>query len=136
MTVEDPRPPRPWVFWMVVASLALTVVALGVARFGFGRITSDSFWWLIFGLPQVSIALLAAILYWTPDSRPPGFRLSLGIHTLNLQGLMFLLSHLKWQPAIIGGLTLITLKFWPKEKVSFPQEEIVIEQTPPAEQQL
>jgi hypothetical protein len=116
--VSEPaeRRPRTWVLWVVRAALALTVTDLAVgaiAAIWIGPRTG-SFWWLVMALPQVSIALLAVLICWAPDSRPDGLELNVG--GLIVFGLIFALPSLSWLPIIIGALTILALIVRPQPR--------------------
>lgn len=118
--------PRTWVLWVVRATFALTVLHLGISKIAsiwLGQLTG-SFWWLIMALPQVSIALLAVLICWAPDSRPTG----LGMITimLNLFGMMGALAFWKWPLLVIGALTFLAMRIRPRGKL------FIIESPPPA----
>lgn len=124
MSEADQRLPRTWVLWVVRAALALTVLNIGI-----GSISSiwlgprtGSFWWLLEALPQVSIALLAVLICWAPDSR----RTYLGINVAGLLmfGLIPALILLKWVPILVGALAILALFVRPRGKP-------LIEESPP-----
>lgn len=116
------RRSKMWALWGARAALALTVLCLGVGSIStiwLGQRT-ETFWWLIMALPQVSIALLAVLICWDGTSRPDGSGVAAG--TLNMFGLMGALAFLKWLPALIGILTIIAMVVRPREWVfSDPQ---------------
>lgn len=115
MSEPIPGRPRTWVLWVVRAALALTVLHLGYAKISSiwtGQLTG-SFWWLIMALPQVSIALIAVLICWRVDSRPPGLGLIAG--TLNLFGMVSAVVFLRWLPIVIGVLAIIALVARPRD---------------------
>jgi hypothetical protein len=111
------RRPKTWALWAVRAALAFTVslVCIGsISSIWLGQRT-ETFWWLIMALPQVSIALLAILTCWDGTSRPDGLGLNAGL--LNVFGLVFALLFLKWLPAVIGALTILAMVVRPREWV-------------------
>lgn len=125
MNEETPRRPRTWVLWVARTTATLTVLnliggSIAANFLGMGKIeTEGSLWWLAFGMPQVSVALLAVLICWDPDTRPDGLWL---ITTwLNMAGLLGALAFLAWLPAVIGVLTIIALKLWPKGRLFIQQ---------------
>jgi hypothetical protein len=102
---------------VVQAVFGLTLLSLFVgviASLWLGK-PSGSFWWLVFAMPQVSVALLAVLICWAPSSRPDG----LGLNTvmLTLFGMIFAVS-LHWLPLVIGVLTVLALIVRPRGKPS------------------
>lgn len=109
------RHSRTWVLWVVRAALALTVCGLGagsISTIWLGQATG-SFWWLVFALPQVSIALLAILICWNRDSRPDGVGITAG--TLNMFGLMGAVAFAKWLVLGVGVLTILAMLIRPRE---------------------
>ncbi|MDQ1482389.1 MAG: hypothetical protein QOF35_465 [Actinomycetota bacterium] len=107
--------PRTWVLWVVRAALVLSVLDAGV-----GKIASiwtgprtGSFWWMVDAMPQVSIALLAVLICWAPQSRPEA--LGLNISVLIMFGVIPALMLLSWLPLVIGCLAILALVVRPRE---------------------
>jgi hypothetical protein len=118
------KPPRTWVLWVV-----RTAIALSVLNFCVGAISSiwmgkrtGSFWWLIEAMPQVSIALLAILICWTPDSRP--LYLGINVVVLLMLGMIPSLGLLKWLPLLVGVVALLAL-------VVRPRGKSLMEESPP-----
>ena len=115
MNEATQRRSRTWVLWLVRAALAFTVLLVSIGSISTiwtGQRT-ETFWWLLMALPQVSIALLAFLICWAVDSRPQGLGLNAGL--LNVFGLVFALAFLKWLPTVIGILTIIVMVVRPRE---------------------
>jgi hypothetical protein len=100
---------------VVRAALVLSVLDAGV-----GKIASiwmgprtGSFWWMVDAMPQVSIALLAVLICWTPQSRPEA--LGLNISVLIMFGVIPALMLLSWLPLVIGCLAIVALVVRPRE---------------------
>lgn len=116
MSETAQRRPRTWVLWVVRATLALTVIHVGVGAIAstwLGKASTDSALWLVMALPQVSIALLAILICWDRDSRPPGLGITAGM--LNSYGLMFAVIFWKWPLMVIGALTILAMVVRPRE---------------------
>ena len=115
MSQSATKGPRTWVLWVVRTALTLTVLNLcigQIASFWIGQATG-SFWWLIMALPQASIALLAVLICWAPDSRPGGLGLNVGV--LIMFGMMGAVIFLKWLPGVIGVLAILAMVMRPRE---------------------
>ncbi len=109
------RHPRTWVLWVVRAVLALTVTGIGagsISTIWLGQATG-SFWWLVYALPQVSIALSAVLICWDRDSRPEGEGVTAG--TLNMFGMVVAVIFMKWLVLGIGILTILVMLVRPRE---------------------
>ena len=107
MSVVTPPRARTWVLWVVRAVLALTVLNLAI-----GSISSiwmgartGSFWWLVYTMPQVSIALLAVLICWTPGSRPRDLELNTGM-VLGF-GMTASFVFMRWLPLMIGAVAIL-----------------------------
>ena len=109
------RRPRTWVLWVLRAELALTIL---IAAIWLGPSTGTS-WWPIFGLPQLSSALLAVLICWAPDSRPEGLGIHVGL--VLMFGTMIAIILLEWPLLAIGVLAVVALYVRPRGKL-FPLE--------------
>ena len=115
MSEATQRQLKTWTLWVVRAALAITVLGLVVGRIStiwWGQRT-ETFWWLILALPQVSIALLAILICWNGTSRPEGSGVATGL--LNMCGMVGAVVLLKWLPVVIGTLTIIAMVVRPRE---------------------
>lgn len=112
----DQRRPRTWVLWVVRTALALTVTGIGagsISSIWAGKVSSDSFLWLLLAVPQVTIALLAVLICWDRDARPEGEGVTAG--TLNVFGMMVAVIFMKWLVLGIGVLTILAMLVRPRE---------------------
>lgn len=110
------RPSRTWVLWVVRTALALTVIivsASAIASIWMEKLSSDSIWWLVYAMPQVTIALLAVLLCWDRDSRPEGSGITTGV--LNMFGIVFAVIFMRWLPMLVGALTILAMVLRPRE---------------------
>ena len=127
MNQTPQRRPRTWVLVMVRATLAFTVLgllSLSIAEIWVAEISSDSIWWVVYALPQVSVALLAILLCWAPDTRPTGLGFNVGY--LNMFGIIFSIIFWKWPLMVVGALTIVAMKVRPRGK------PMIFESPPPA----
>ena len=127
MNQTPQRRPRTWVLWVVRATLALTVLGelgVSIAEIWVAKISSDSIWWVAYALPQVSVALLAILLCWAPDTRPTG--LGLNVIGLLMFGMEGALAFWKWPLMVVGALTIVAMKVRPRGK------PLIFESPPPA----
>jgi hypothetical protein len=108
--------PRTWVLWVVRAALALTVLGIGIGRISsiWVKTPGGPSLWLVFAVPQVSIALLALLICWAASSRPVGLELNVGF--LLLYGMVAALIYFRWIPIIIGALAILALFLRPRGK--------------------
>jgi hypothetical protein len=107
--------PRVWVLGVVRVTLLLTVLVLGVCSvvsIWTGPFTG-SYLWLVLGLPQMSIALLAVVLCWDRDSRPPGLWFITVM--LTMYGLIFAVVSAVWPLVAMGALILVAIFVSPRE---------------------
>ena len=115
MSGSTRMPPRTWVLWVVQAVLALTVLHIGVVSISsiwMGSRTG-SFWWVVYTMPPLSIALLAILICWTPASRPEG--LELNVSLLIMFGVIPAAIFLKWLPLVIAALAILAMVVRPRK---------------------
>jgi hypothetical protein len=104
------------VLWVVWAALGLTVLNLAagsIASMWLGPFGPNSYLDLAMALPQVSIALLAALICWNSDSRPQGLGIALGL--LYAYGMMAAILSVQPLPLVVGAVTALVLYLRPRE---------------------
>jgi hypothetical protein len=91
------RTHRLWALWVIQATLLLTGLCLvvgSIATIWLGKFRSDSSWWLVLGVPQVSIALVVVLICWDRDSRPQDVGVFAGV--VNMFGIMGAFVFQQW----------------------------------------
>jgi hypothetical protein len=107
-----------WALWVVQTTLLLTALSLvvgSISTIWLGQFSSDSSWWLVLGLPQVSIALVVVLVCWDRDSRPPNVGIFAGV--VNMTGVIGAVVFGQWLVAVIGALTILALFVRPRDGV-------------------